>query len=83
MGHGGANLGRGGRGGEACVPGEHGVVVDVGAGHFGEQTAGIARAAEEEMQRKDVIGELSGVRDDMLETREADVEEEASFQGGE
>nr|CAB3453011.1 unnamed protein product [Digitaria exilis] len=53
------------------------------AGHFGEQPAGVARAAEEEVERQEAVGQLSGAGDEALETREAYVEEEAASQGGE
>lgn len=57
--------------------------MDAGAGHFGEQPACVARAAEEEVKRKEAVGQLSGARDEAFEAREADVEEEAASQGGE
>ena len=83
MRHGGEHLGRGGREREAGVPREHGVVgADVGEGHSGEQAARIARAAEEEVERQEVVGELGGARHEPLEAGEADVEEEAAGEGG-
>lgn len=69
---------------QARVTGEHGVVgVGAGAGHFGEQPAGVARPAEEEVQRQEAVGQLSGAGDEALETREADVEDEAASKGRE
>jgi len=82
--HGGKDLGSVRREPQARVPHEHGVVgVDAGAGHFGEQPAGVGGAAEEEVQRQEAVSQLSGAGDEALEAREADVEEEASSQGGE
>lgn len=41
----------------AHVPNEHGVIgVDAGAGHFGEQPAGVTRSAEEEVKREELVG---------------------------
>jgi hypothetical protein len=82
--HGSEEVRRRGREGEVGVPSEHGVVgVDGGLGHSSEQATGVARAAEEQMQRQELVSERGGRSDEMLEAGEADVEEKAAGQCGE
>uniref|UniRef100_A0A0D9XMM8 Uncharacterized protein n=1 Tax=Leersia perrieri TaxID=77586 RepID=A0A0D9XMM8_9ORYZ len=83
-GHYGEHLGCGGGEGEAGVPVEHGVVrAHVRSRHSAEQAVRIPRAAEEEVERQEAVGELGGARHEVLEAGEADVEEEAAGEGGE